>query len=189
MYRFLLLSLLLLACSDADHADHAESPTPGESGLHAQHDAHAAGSSYADETGRTIAALSASDVQSLLEGRGMGLARAAELNSYPGPMHALELAQDLDLTAEQTAKVQSLMDRVKASARAIGRTIVDEETALDQAFASGRATVQRVDQSTARIAQLSGQLRAAHLNAHVAMRGVLTAEQIARYDTLRGYSD
>ncbi len=186
MYRFLLLSLFLLACSDSDHA---ESPTPGESAAHAQHDARSAGSPYADETGRTIKALSVSDVESLLQGRGMGLARAAELNSYPGPMHALELAQDLDLTAEQTAKVQSLMDRVKASARAIGRTIVGEETALDQAFASGRATAQRVDESTARIAQLSGQLRAAHLNAHVAMRDLLTAEQIARYDTLRGYSD
>ncbi len=46
-------------------------------------------------------ALSASDVQALDEGRGMGTAKPAELNGYPGPMHVLQLAAELELSREQ----------------------------------------------------------------------------------------
>ena len=50
-------------------------------------------------------ALSPEDIQGLLEGRGMGLAKAAELNSYPGPKHVLEMADALELTPEQRAEI------------------------------------------------------------------------------------
>jgi hypothetical protein len=53
--------------------------------------------------GRRIKALSAEDVDGLLTGRGLALARAAELNGYPGPMHVLEHADALGLTGEQRA--------------------------------------------------------------------------------------
>ena len=39
-----------------------------------------------------IKSLSQDDQSALLAGRGMGLARPAELNGYPGPAHVLELA-------------------------------------------------------------------------------------------------
>ena len=42
------------------------------------------------------------------DGRGFGLAFAADQNGYPGPMHVLELRDRLKLTADQTAKVQEL---------------------------------------------------------------------------------
>ena len=48
-----------------------------------------------------MASLSDEDVQGFLDGRGMGLAKSAELNGHPGPMHVLELAEELKLTAEQ----------------------------------------------------------------------------------------
>ena len=38
-------------------------------------------------------------VQSYLSGAGMGYAKAAELNRHPGPMHVLELADQLKLAA------------------------------------------------------------------------------------------
>ena len=50
---------------------------------------------YAGEQSRAIKALSPKEVYDLTQGRGMGLAKAAELNRYPGPMHALELAGPL----------------------------------------------------------------------------------------------
>lgn len=56
--------------------------------------------SYAGFHSREIKALSASDVEGLQQGRGMGLALPAELNGYPGPMHVLELADELNLTEE-----------------------------------------------------------------------------------------
>jgi len=40
-----------------------------------------------------------------------------------------------------------------------------------------------------RIASLQGELRLSHLSAHVAVREILTGEQIAAYDQLRGYTD
>ena len=35
------------------------------------------------------------------EGRGFGMAFAADQNGYPGPLHVLELKERLELTAEQ----------------------------------------------------------------------------------------
>jgi hypothetical protein len=63
-------------------------------------------SPYAGMQTRPVKALSEQQVSDLRAGRGMGLALAAELNGYPGPMHVLELADRLDLSADQRAKVQ-----------------------------------------------------------------------------------
>ena len=62
------------------------------------------------------------------------------------------------------------------------------ERALDAAFASGRLDAGGLEDQTATIGQLQGQLRAAHLRAHLETRPLLSAEQIARYDQLRGYT-
>src|SRR5947208_295022 len=47
---------------------------------------------YAGQQARSIKSLSAEDVAALLKGEGMGMAKAAELNGYPGPVHVLTLA-------------------------------------------------------------------------------------------------
>jgi hypothetical protein len=60
-------------------------------------------SPYAGQEGRPIKALSETEMRDLAEGRGMGLAKAAELNSYPGPLHVLELADRLELSEAQRA--------------------------------------------------------------------------------------
>jgi Spy/CpxP family protein refolding chaperone len=133
--------------------------------------------------------LSPDDVAGLLDGHGMGLARPAEMHSYPGPMHVLQLADDLDLTAEQPTEAERLMHAVKTEARTLGAQIVERERHLDRLFADGEATPEAVNRITAHIAEAQGQLRAAHLRAHVAMRDVLTPEQIATYDRLRGHTD
>ena len=56
---------------------------------------------YAGMQARSIKALSDQQIADLGAGRGMGLALAAELNGYPGPSHVLELADKLDLSADQ----------------------------------------------------------------------------------------
>jgi hypothetical protein len=72
---------------------------------------------YAGMQSRPIKALSEQQVVDPGAGRGMGLALAAELNGYPGPSHVLELADKLELTADQRASVQSLFDSMKARYR------------------------------------------------------------------------
>jgi hypothetical protein len=43
--------------------------------------------------------------------------------------------------------------------------------------------------ATPEIGRLQGELRADHLGYHLAMRDLLTAEQIERYRALRGYTE
>ena len=68
---------------------------------------------YAGMQTRPVKALSDQQIADLKAGRGMGLALAAELNGYPGPMHVLELAAPLGLSDEQRAKVAGLFDAMK----------------------------------------------------------------------------
>jgi hypothetical protein len=82
---------------------------------------------YAGLEGRPIKALSEQQIADLRAGRGMGLALAAELNGYPGPMHVLELADALDLSGQQRAKMQELF--------AARRRRFPQEAELDKAFA------------------------------------------------------
>jgi hypothetical protein len=71
---------------------------------------------YAGMHAREIKALSQEQVADLTNGRGMGLALAAELNGFPGPSHVLELADKLDLTSDQRASINMLFDSMKAEA-------------------------------------------------------------------------
>ena len=69
----------------------------------------AAGESpYAGQEFRTIKSMSSQDVEALKTGKGMGFAKLAELNHFPGPKHVLNLAQELSLTPVQVAQTRSL---------------------------------------------------------------------------------
>jgi Spy/CpxP family protein refolding chaperone len=144
-------------------------------------------SSYAGKQERAVKALAPGEIEDLTEGRGMGLSMAAELNHYPGPRHVLHLAADMALTPAQREGAAALYAGVQRDAAAIGRAIVADEQALDALFASGAAEPAAVEALVARIAERRGDLRFIHLAAHLKMRDLLTPQQIARYDELRGY--
>jgi Spy/CpxP family protein refolding chaperone len=144
-------------------------------------------SPYAGQEARPIKALSDEETQRYLGGEGMGLAKAAELNRHPGPRHVLELSPALQLTPEQTAAVQKSYDRMHEDAVRIGAAIVEAERALDDAFARAALDDAAMERAVLEIATLQGRLRATHLRAHLETRAVLTAEQVERYDRLRGY--
>jgi Spy/CpxP family protein refolding chaperone len=144
-------------------------------------------SPYAGEQTREIKALSAGEVSQLLGGHGMGLARAAELNSYPGPRHVLDMAEQLHLTSEQTAALNRVFATMHDAALPLGRELLARETQLDRLFVERHATPEAVRTLTEQIGRLQGELRAVHLNAHVATVTILQPTQIARYDELRGY--
>ena len=146
-------------------------------------------SPYAQEPSRELQALSDEEVASLLEGAGMGFARAAELNGVPGPRHSLDMADQLELDDMQRARLQDVFARMNARARELGSAIIARERALDTAFASGAATAEEVEQETLAIALLYGRLRAVHLLAHLETMEILTPHQSARYAQLRGYAD
>jgi Spy/CpxP family protein refolding chaperone len=144
-------------------------------------------SGYAGQQHRAIKALSEQEIADLTNGRGMGLAKVAELNSYPGPMHVLELADRLELTIKQRAATEALMRAMHQKARPLGVQIIDAERDLDRAFAENRIDAAGLKRRVDAIAALQGKLRTAHLETHLSQRALLTPAQIARYDELRGY--
>ena len=143
---------------------------------------------YAGMQQRPVKALSEQQITELRAGRGMGLALAAELNGYPGPMHVLEHADALGLTPEQRRRTQALYEGMKAEAVAFGERLIAQESALDRAFAARTITPQALAEATAAIGATQGALRAAHLRHHLAQVEVLTPEQLRRYAELRGYA-
>lgn len=145
-------------------------------------------SPYAGEEHRDIKSLSQADIESLLAGNGMGYAKSAELNGWPGPKHVLELAEALKLSAEQEAATRELLVRMKSAAISLGKQVVHAEARLEALFAAGSPTPETVAASTARIAETEGRLRAVHLNAHVAQADILDPAQVKAYFRLRGYS-
>lgn len=142
---------------------------------------------YAGREERAIKALPDDEARGYREGRGMGLAQPAELNHYPGPRHVLDAARELALTPEQSAALEGVFRKMDASARRLGAAYVAAERELDAFFTGGGADPARLRELTRRAGVLLGELRAAHLAAHVETRALLTPEQIAGYDRLRGY--
>jgi hypothetical protein len=154
----------------------------------AQEHRHGQGHSpYAGLEGRATKALSEQQLADLRAGRGMGLALAAELNGYPGPVHVLELGGQLGLTTAQRQRVSELYDAMKAEAVPLGEKLIAEETALDQHFRDRTITPERLAVLTARIGETQGLLRSVHLKYHLVVAELLTTEQSRRYAELRGY--
>jgi hypothetical protein len=162
-------ALLLAACSPSTMAKDPAQP-------------------YAGLQGRPIKALAPDRVADLLAGRGASYALAAELNSYPGPRHVLDLASELALAPEQRRAAEEAYAAMLAEAAPLGRQLVDREAALDRAFADRSVTPEGLASLTAEIAALDGALRAVHLRTHLVMRETLTPTQVAQYERLRGYA-
>jgi Spy/CpxP family protein refolding chaperone len=149
--------------------------------------AAAPASPYAGQSLCALKALSDAEIADYLSGKGMGLAKAAELNHYPGPRHVLDLSAELKLSADQKRRIEALQAKMLAEARDLGTRIVEKERELDALFATRKIKSERLRTLAAEIAGLQGELRYVHLNAHLALYPVLTPGQIRRYDGLRGY--
>ncbi len=146
-------------------------------------------SSLTVAAGSDIKALSVDDVHGYLSGKGMGQAKAAELNGYPGPSHVLSLSMELELTPGQKAQTQTLFDNMASRSRHVGQQLVEEERSLNELFAAKTATPERLSIAMAKIGQLQGQVRQAHLEAHILQRAILNPAQIAKYQMLRGHGE
>jgi Spy/CpxP family protein refolding chaperone len=150
---------------------------------------HAHASPYSGFKNREIKALSETETADLASGRGMSMALPAEMNGYPGPMHALELADRLGLTSAQKAALDSQMQEMRREAVAMGAEVVEAERRLDRLFASGAATDETLKPAVEAAGAARAKLRLVHLRTHLATRATLTADQNAAYARLRGYAD
>ena len=159
--------------------------------VHAQNHGHHGGhspSAYAGFEARAIKALSDSQIADLRAGRGMGLALAAELNGYPGPLHVLELAEKLMLSTEQRERIQGLTLAMQQETIVIGNEFITAEAVLDGLFAQKKADSASLAKAIKAVSEAQGRLREAHLRYHLDTRAALTPEQNEGYARLRGYA-
>lgn len=148
-------------------------------------------SPYAAIPGTAASGLLPEEVEGLTKGQGMALALAAEMNGYPGPRHVLEAAGpgQLDLRPDQREAVQRFYDQMLAEAKAKGQEILQAEEELAMRFRHGHIDEPSLRETLHRIGEYRADLRFIHLRTHLGTKALLTPEQIARYNAVRGYDD
>lgn len=146
-------------------------------------------SDYAGQQTRQIKSLSASDIEQLESGKGWGLAKAAELNGMPGPVHVLEMKEQIDLTPQQQQTIGVIFNMMKSRAIPLGRRLVELERDLDAAFAAKTVDDTGLRNKLLDISRTRMELRYVHLKAHLETPSVLSQVQIATYNELRGYTN
>ena len=149
---------------------------------------HSHKSKYVGQEIREIKSLSESDIEELKNGRGWGLAKAAELNGVPGPAHLLEMKDEIALSAKQVREIENLFKKMKQEAIPLGLELIELERELNNHFANRTITYELLDLLLERVAQVQKKLRYVHLSTHLKTPNILTPKQIALYNKLRGYS-
>lgn len=144
---------------------------------------------YGGQQHREIKSLSQSEIDGYLNGEGMGFAKAAELNHYPGPRHVLDLASELNLDKKQREQTQTLFEKMQASAIELGKQLVSQERRLDQLFAQDKVTKESLNNLLQEIGLTRAKLRNVHLSTHLEQKKILNKHQIKMYDQLRGYGN
>ena len=144
-------------------------------------------SPYAGQETRAVKSLSPEDIAELKRGGGWGLAKAAELNGLPGPLHLLELKDRIPLMREQVEAVTAIYERMRAAAIAEGERFLKAEQALENAFRANSVTEESLEGMLAESGRSRARLRFIHLSAHLGTPELLNDAQLARYAALRGY--
>jgi Spy/CpxP family protein refolding chaperone len=119
------------------------------------------------------------------EGRGFGLAFAADQHGYPGPMHVLELKERLRLTGDQERAMYRLMDAMFAESRPAAARLLATERRLHALFAAGVANEATVRAAVTDVERTRTEVRLIHLLAHLMTRDLLSGEQGRLYHAAR----
>jgi hypothetical protein len=136
-----------------------------------------------------IKALTDRQYTDLKQGNEMNMGLAAELNNYPSPVQVSKLDKELELSPNQKIQLKQIINAWEFKTKEMGRFILAEETKLDNLFSSGKATDGSVIYYSNQIGLFTGELRNAHLQAHLKTRNILTPAQIKKYNTLMGYTN
>ena len=119
------------------------------------------------------------------EGRGFGMAFAADQQGYPGPLHVLELKDRLKLTPEQETRAQTLLAAMFAESRPKSERLLEAERKLGSLFGEGRADEASMRAAVAEVERARSDVRLVHLMFHLKTRDLLTDEQRRLYHEAR----
>lgn len=189
--RYLLVPLAGLAALGllAGPASAQETaPAPQAGGQHRmQGQGMHAGMQHAGSMGGgMLGGMSDAEKEALKAGEGLGAGRLAMQAGYPGPRHVLEMGDELELTAAQKEQIGTIFGGAKASFAKMGAELVEKEEALEAMFAAGDVDVGDMTKLAAEIGERQGELRAAHLAAHVRTREALTPAQLEKLSAMAG---
>jgi Spy/CpxP family protein refolding chaperone len=156
------------------------------SAQHAGHGAqHGAGHAPGGDGHRAAEACATQFEQVVAQGRGFGMAFAADQNGYPGPMHILELRERLALTPDQVAKAEALMRAMFEDSRPRSARLLEAEARLRHLFSSRTATEATVGVAVAEVERARADVRLVHLLTHLRARDLLTEQQRRLYHEAR----
>ena len=170
MNRYFLI-LLLFTTAQADQEQHSHT------------------SDYTGQEIRAIKSLSSEDVAELKRGGGWGLAKAAELNGLPGPVHLLEMKEEIHLNDTQVTEITKIYNQMKSQAIQQGEMLIALELELENHFQNRTINNSILRSSLDAIEEVRKELRYIHLSAHLSTPDILSQEQIEKYNALRGYSN
>jgi len=85
-------------------------------------------------------------------------------------------------------QIEALYEEMRSEAIELGERIIDVEEAIDGEFLDGTITEEFLKEKVLESAGLYGQLRIIHLKYHLFMVDILTPQQVAQYNELRGYT-
>jgi len=145
-------------------------------------------SKYIGQEKREIKTFSNEDINELRTGEGWGLAKAAELNGFPGPKHVLDMKKEIGLTAEQEKMIIALFWDMKERAITLGNKLIKHEKELNDRFAERNINEKVLEEVLIKISETYKSIRYVHLFAHLQTSDILTEDQIRKYIELRGYS-
>jgi hypothetical protein len=89
-----------------------------------------AASPYAGQQARDIKALSADEIAALVAGRGLGFAKAAELNGFADRRTCSSSPAHCGSAPNSAPRIEALFASMSAKAGARGQALVDKERAL-----------------------------------------------------------
>ena len=184
MHTALTMTIVLVATVLVAGSGHAQHSPPGHTPATTHDHSHRAG--VPASAGHQRVQACAQEFDSVVrDGRGFGMAFAADQNGYPGPMHVLEMKDRLALTPEQESQMQALMDGMFAQARPAGARLLEAETRLRTLFAEARADEFAVRAAVAEIEKRRADVRLVHLLTHLRTRDLLTQAQRSSYHAAR----
>ena len=101
---------------------------------------------------------------------------------------ARAIGEELGLTPDQRSRTEGLFKAMETEAISLGKQLLERERQLDDMFARKTITEEKLERSLEAIGLLQGRIRQVHLRTHLAQAEILDAEQIRKYDELRGYA-
>ena len=133
-----------------------------------------------------VKSLSAGEYAAYQSGDKMDMVKVAEMNNYPAPGQVMALEKELRLSVIQRVNLKAAIEALDFKAKEMGRFIVQHEKKLNDLFSSGKIDEGSLIYYCNQIGLYQGELRNAHLQAHLKTIRILTPDQLKKYSKIKG---